>query len=76
MVKQLLFAISLLLTLRNFSYTVWRLAGFSRYTRPAFPVKNIGRRIRITLSVAFSQTKIFRRPVIGFIHALVFWGFW
>lgn len=27
------------------------------------------------LSVAFGQTKIFRRPVIGLAHALVFWGF-
>ena len=27
------------------------------------------------LDVAFGQTKIFRRPVIGFFHAIVFWGF-
>lgn len=27
------------------------------------------------LSVAFGQTKIFRKPVIGSFHALVFWGF-
>jgi heterodisulfide reductase subunit C len=27
------------------------------------------------IRVAFGQTKIFRRPVIGFFHALVFWGF-
>ena len=27
------------------------------------------------MNVAFGQTKIFRRPVIGFLHALVFWGF-
>ena len=27
------------------------------------------------LNVAFGQTKIFRRPVIGFLHAMVFWGF-
>ncbi len=27
------------------------------------------------LDVAFGQTKIFRKPVIGFFHALVFWGF-
>ena len=25
--------------------------------------------------VAFGQTKIFRRPVIGLFHAIVFWGF-
>ena len=27
------------------------------------------------MDVAFGQTKIFRIPVIGFFHALVFWGF-
>jgi len=27
------------------------------------------------MEVAFGQTKIFRRPVIGLLHALVFWGF-
>jgi heterodisulfide reductase subunit C len=27
------------------------------------------------MSVAFGQTKIFRMPLLGFIHALVFWGF-
>jgi heterodisulfide reductase subunit C/nitrate reductase gamma subunit len=27
------------------------------------------------LKVAIGQTKIFRRPVIGLLHALVFWGF-
>jgi len=27
------------------------------------------------IKVAFGQTKIFRRPVIGLSHALVFWGF-
>ena len=27
------------------------------------------------LTVAFGQTKIFRKPVLGLFHALVFWGF-
>jgi len=27
------------------------------------------------LMVAFGQTKIFRKPVLGLFHALVFWGF-
>jgi len=27
------------------------------------------------MKVAFGQTKIFRKPVLGFFHALVFWGF-
>ena len=27
------------------------------------------------MEVAIGQTKIFRRPVMGLLHALVFWGF-
>jgi heterodisulfide reductase subunit C/nitrate reductase gamma subunit len=75
MTKQVVFAIALLLTLGIFAWTVRRLVSFFKFTRPAFPVKDIGKRINVTLSVAFGQTKIFRKPVIGLFHALVFWGF-
>jgi heterodisulfide reductase subunit C len=75
MAKQIIFAFTLLVTLGVFAYTVRRLVKFFSFTRPAFPVRDFGRRIGVTLEVAFGQTKIFRRPVIGFFHALVFWGF-
>jgi heterodisulfide reductase subunit C len=75
MTKQIIFAITLLVTIGVFSYTINRIIGFFRFTRPAFPVMDIGRRINVMLSVAFGQTKIFRKPVIGLFHALVFWGF-
>jgi hypothetical protein len=75
MVKQLIFAASLLITLGVFAYTMNRLISFFRLTKPAFPVRDIGKRIGIMLKVAFGQTKIFRFPVIGFFHALVFWVF-
>ncbi len=73
--KQIIFAATLLLTLGIFAYTVNRLLGFFKYTRKTFPVRDLGKRFQIMLNVAFGQTKIFRRPVIGFLHALVFWGF-
>jgi heterodisulfide reductase subunit C len=75
MTKQIYFALALLLTLGVFSYTIVRLSRFFRFTRPAFPIKNIWKRIKITLAVAIGQTKIFRKPLIGLAHALVFWGF-
>jgi Fe-S oxidoreductase/nitrate reductase gamma subunit len=75
MVKQVIFIISLLLTFGVFGFTVIRYLRFFRLTRPGFPVKQIGRRFGLMLKVAFGQTKIMRRPVIGFLHALVFWGF-
>jgi heterodisulfide reductase subunit C len=75
MTKQLIFAITLLVTIGVFTFTINRIAGFFRLTRPAFPVRDFGKRFNVMLSVAFGQTKIFRKPVIGFFHALVFWGF-
>jgi len=75
MTKQIIFAITLLITLGAFSYTILRLVRFFRLTRPAFPVRDFGKRINVMLTIAFGQTKIFRRPVIGMFHALVFWGF-
>ena len=75
MAKQIIFAITLLVTIGVFFYTISRIVSFFSFTRPAFRVKDFGRRINVMLSVAFGQTKIFRRPVIGLFHALVFWGF-
>ncbi len=75
MTKQIILAITLLVTIAIFSCTIKRIVSFFRFTRPAFPVKDFGKRINLVLSVAFGQTKIFRKPVIGLLHALVFWGF-
>jgi heterodisulfide reductase subunit C len=75
MTKQIVFMAALLITLGAFAYTVNRLVKFFRFTRPAFPVRDFGKRFGVMLEVAFGQTKIFRLPVIGFLHALVFWGF-
>jgi Fe-S oxidoreductase/nitrate reductase gamma subunit len=72
---QIVFALTLLVTLGVFAYTVYRLSRFFSFTRPGFPVKHISRRIGLMLEVAFGQTKIFRRPLVGLAHALVFWGF-
>ncbi len=73
--KQILFIISLAVTLGIFSYSMNRIIRFLKLTRAGFPVKNIGERLKVTWNVAIAQTKIFRNPVAGFFHAMVFWGF-
>ena len=75
MIKHLVFAFSLLITFVAFGWTIQRLYSFFRLTRPAFPVRDLFKRIGLTLKVAFGQTKILRRPVVGLMHALVWWGF-
>jgi heterodisulfide reductase subunit C/nitrate reductase gamma subunit len=75
MVKQIAFALSLLITLGIFTYTILRLISFFRFTKANFPIRDLGKRTLVMLEVAIGQTKIFRHPVMGFLHALVFWGF-
>ena len=75
MTKQIIFTIVLLVTIGAFAFTVRRIVSFFRFTRQAFPVRDFGKRFRVMMNVAFGQTKIFRMPVLGLLHALVFWGF-
>jgi Fe-S oxidoreductase len=75
MLKQLIFIIILVITIAVFGYTVNRLLKYFSFTKPAFPLRDWGKRFNLGLKVAFGQTKLFRRPVVGFLHALVFWGF-
>ncbi|MGB4654620.1 MAG: (Fe-S)-binding protein [Bacteroidales bacterium] len=75
MVKQIVFIIALLITLGVFAYTISKIINNFKLTKANFPIKNIGKRFKNMLKVAFGQTKIFRRPVIGLMHAIVFWGF-
>ncbi len=74
MIKSIVFAISVLITLGIFSYTILRIFRFFKLTKP-FPVGNWGKRFSVMMKVAFGQTKILRRPVLGMMHALVWWGF-
>lgn len=75
MVKQVVFFIALVLTIAAFAVTTRRFIRFFKLTKPAFKVGQIWQRTMLMLKVAIGQTKIFRRPVMGLLHALVFWGF-
>ena len=75
MTKQIIFGIALLVTFAVFFYTISHIIGFFKLTKPAPPIRNLGKRFGLMMKVAFGQTKIFRRPIIGFFHAMVFWGF-
>ena len=74
MTKQIVFIIALLITVGVFGWTMMRIISFFKLTK-CYPVKDFGKRFMIMLEVAFVQTKIFRKPVVGFMHALVWWGF-
>ena len=75
MTKQIAFIICSLISIGFFSYTMKNLIAKFKITKPSFPIDKIGERISLTLLVAFGQSKILRRPVIGMMHAIVWWGF-
>lgn len=75
MTKQLAFLIFFAVGMGVFGYTVSRFVKYFKVTRKGYKLDRIGERIKITLLVAFGQTKILRKPMIGFLHALVWWGF-
>ncbi|MFZ4707747.1 MAG: 4Fe-4S dicluster domain-containing protein [Bacteroidales bacterium] len=74
MARQIIFGMVLLITLGIFAFTIYRLIGLFRLTKP-FPINQIGKRIMVTLQVAIGQSRILRFPFTGILHALVFWGF-
>lgn len=74
MIKSIIFAISLVITFGIFTYTTWNYIRLFKLTKP-FPIKDWGKRIKVMLAVAFAQTRIMRKPVVGLMHALVWWGF-
>jgi heterodisulfide reductase subunit C len=73
--KQILFLVSLLITLGVFSWSAYHIIAKFRLTKKAYPVRHIGKRILLTLTTGIMQDRIFRSPVAGLMHALVFWGF-
>jgi len=74
MTKQIIFIIVLLLTSGIFGYTISKYVALFKLTKP-FPIGDFPKRFGIMMKVAIGQTKIFRLPLVGFAHALVFWGF-
>jgi heterodisulfide reductase subunit C len=74
MVKQIAFLVILLITLGIFFYTARRIYLFFTFTK-SYKIRDFWKRLVIMLKVAIAQKKIFRHPAIGFLHALVFWGF-
>jgi len=74
MVNQVIFIAEILIAFGILAFSFYKILKYIKLTRP-HSLGNIGKRITKTLLVAIFQTKIFRRPIIGLLHALVFWGF-
>lgn len=72
--SQLIFSLVLLATLGVFTYSVLKYFKYFKFTKKK-PISDFGKRFWITIKVALFQDKILRQPVVGTMHALVWWGF-
>ena len=75
MTKQIAFLNFLVIMLGAFSFTSYRLYTLFRLTKKSFKLDRFAERIKTLTLVAFGQSKILRKPVVGLMHAIVYWGF-
>lgn len=72
--RQVIFLIILLITLGVFTYSILRYSRFFKFTKKK-RIKDIPKRIWLTIKIAIFQEKILRKPIVGLMHAIVWWGF-
>jgi hypothetical protein len=58
-----------------FALNVQRLTAYLNFGVPENRTDHVITRIRNVLTIGIAQKKIFRDPVAGPMHALIFWGF-
>ena len=76
MITQLALLVLLLAALGYFLFTVFRRLERMRGAQPPLPRIDLGRRLVATFLEVMLQTRVIRdRPLAGFLHALVMWGF-
>ncbi len=73
--KNIIFLVVLLAAFGIFAYTMRRIVQYLKIGKPDSRLTNIPKRIDNVLKIAIGQTKIFRDPIAGPIHAGIFWGF-
>src|SRR6185437_8307365 len=69
------FALVLAVGAGFFALNVQRLIRYMRLGYDANRIDSIGVRFKNVLTIGIAQSKIFRDPVAGAMHATIFWGF-
>ena len=75
MIKIIIFAIVLIAALWGIVINTKRLTDFLRLGKWTNRFDRPNERMKRVLGIAIGQSKIFRDPVAGPIHAFIFWGF-
>ncbi len=75
MVSHLFFIASTLIAFGLLTYSFLRIFKIIKLLRKPYSISNFGERVKRLFTIAIAQEKILRFPLIGLMHALVFWGF-
>ncbi len=75
MISHIIFILLTIAAIGMLSWSFSKIFKIIKLLKTPYSISNVGERISMTLKVAIGQTKIFRFPVVGLMHALVFWGF-
>jgi Fe-S oxidoreductase/nitrate reductase gamma subunit len=75
MLKIIAFSIVILSAFALFAYSAKRILGLLKIGKSENRFDNIGLRIKNVVVIAIAQSKLFRDPVAGVVHAFIFWGF-
>lgn len=73
--QNILFIVLFLAALSLFTYNLFRIRSYLMLGRSENRFRDIGTRIMKVLGIGIGQSKIFRDPVAGLMHAMIFWGF-
>jgi Fe-S oxidoreductase len=74
-VKSIIFIFVLLGALGMFTFSLWRMIALISIGKPENRLDHLWERFKKMMVVAIGQSKLFREPVAGFMHAFIFWGF-
>ena len=75
MIAHILFIATTVVAFGILAWSFSRIFKIINLLKTPYSISNVGERLNRVLKVVFGQEKILRFPLIGFLHALVFWGF-
>ncbi len=75
MIAHIVFILATLATIGVFAFTASKIFANIKMLKKPYSISNVGERVGLLFKVVLGQSKIFRLPLVGFMHALVLWGF-
>ncbi|MGD1046201.1 MAG: (Fe-S)-binding protein [Bacteroidota bacterium] len=73
--KAIVFAVLLLGAFGLFGVSLRRMRKLISIGKPENRLDHLSQRFKKMMTVAFGQSKLFREPIPGLMHAFIFWGF-